>query len=142
LQALVVQTKKPLFLRELLLGLARFALANGNLTAVQRWALSCPSRHYFSGLTDKAVTIPIEPGETLFRLQQEQELLLYTRFLLIQGKSQGALDLLASWLPEVREAGRTSSEMEILLLSARAYAINNNPSRETDTPPGPDDGAT
>jgi LuxR family maltose regulon positive regulatory protein len=96
----------PLLQREILAWQARLALAAHDLAAVQLWSL-----------------IRASQGESMPRLQQEQEELLLARLLLAQGKRDEALlQQLEDWHVDAHQQGRTRSEMEVLLLLALAHA--------------------
>ncbi|MBE3560915.1 MAG: transcriptional regulator [Ktedonobacteraceae bacterium] len=100
----------PWLYREILARQARLALASGNLVAVERWS------------TMRTVQGETVAGETISRLQLEQEELLFARMLIAQGKAEEALRLLAMWQEEARQYGRVRSEIEIAILTALAYA--------------------
>jgi LuxR family transcriptional regulator, maltose regulon positive regulatory protein len=95
----------PLLQREILAWQAHFALAAHDLAAVQLWS-----------------TTRARQGESMPRLQQEQEELLLARLLLAQGKPEEALLQLEYWQVDAHQQGRTRSEMEVLLLLALAHA--------------------
>lgn len=82
---------------------ARLALAAGDLATAERWfAMSAPC------------------PEGLPRLHQEQEEFIVARLLIAQGKTEEALRLLEGWQVEAQETGRIRSEVESLVLIARA----------------------
>jgi LuxR family maltose regulon positive regulatory protein len=82
---------------------ARLALAAGDLATAERWSMtSTPQR------------------ERLPRLHQEREDFIGARLLIVQGKAEEALRLLERWQIEAHELGRTRSEVESLMLMARA----------------------
>ncbi|MFL5655506.1 MAG: LuxR C-terminal-related transcriptional regulator [Ktedonobacteraceae bacterium] len=86
---------------------ARFHLAIGNHTAVQRWANSRQQHN-----------------EQISRSQREHEELIIVRLLIVQGKREEAQDMLTRLLTEACEAGRIRSTLEIQLLQATAYAAS------------------
>jgi LuxR family maltose regulon positive regulatory protein len=82
---------------------ARLALAAGDFATAERWSTtSAPQR------------------ERLSRLHQEQEDFIVARLLIARGKTAEALGLLEGWQVEAHEMGRTRSEVESLVLMARA----------------------
>jgi len=95
----------PLLQREILAWQAQLALAAHDLAAVQLWS-----------------TTRARQGETVARLQQEQEDLLVARLLMAQGKIDEALLQLEYWQVDAHQHGRTRSEMEVLILLALAHA--------------------
>jgi LuxR family maltose regulon positive regulatory protein len=93
----------PLLQRRIEAAQAGLALAVGDLATAERWSMmSAPLR------------------EHLPRLHQEQEAFIDARLLIAQGKTEGALHLLERWQIEAHELGRTRSEVESLMLMARA----------------------
>jgi LuxR family maltose regulon positive regulatory protein len=108
-----VSTHQTLLLqRHILARQARLALAAGDLAVVQLWS-----------------TTRARPGESLPRLQQEQEELPLARLLLAQGKPEEALLPLEEWHVDAHQQGRTRSELEVLLLLALAHAAQQRLSR-------------
>jgi LuxR family maltose regulon positive regulatory protein len=105
LEARLTQVNRALLLRLPRLYQARFALASGDLAAVQHWA------------STKAL-----PGQDLPALQLEQEALVVARMHIEQGEAEAALQQLENWLADAREHGRTRSEIQIRLLQAMAQA--------------------
>jgi LuxR family maltose regulon positive regulatory protein len=95
----------PLLQREILAWQAHLALAAHDLAAVQLWS-----------------TTRARQGESMPRLQQEQEELLLARLLMAQGKRDEALLQLEDWQVDAHQQGRTRSEMEMLILLALAHA--------------------
>jgi len=93
----------PLFQRRIEAMQTRLALAAGDLATAERWS---------------ATRAP-QP-ESLPRLYQEQEDFIVARLLIAQGKTKEALRLLEGWQVEAHETGRTRSEVESLVLIARA----------------------
>ncbi len=104
LQALLVWTRSPLLLREILAWQARLELSIGNLPAVHLW-----------------ITSHRDPDEDLSRLHSEREELLMARWLLAQGQEQVALGLLEHWRAEAVTAGRTRSALESQVLMVLAH---------------------
>ncbi|MBV9229142.1 MAG: transcriptional regulator [Chloroflexi bacterium] len=93
----------PLLQRRIEAMQAQLALAVGDLAIAEHWSTtSAPQR------------------ESLPRLYQEQEDLILARLLIAQGKTEEALRLLEGWQIEAHQQGRTRSEVEILVLMARA----------------------
>jgi LuxR family maltose regulon positive regulatory protein len=96
-------THLPMLQRSIETMQARFALAVGDLATAERWStMSTPQR------------------ERLPRLHQEREDFISVRLLIVQGKTEEALRLLERWQIEAHELGRTRSEVESLMLMARA----------------------
>jgi LuxR family maltose regulon positive regulatory protein len=93
----------PLLQRRIEAVQARLALAAGDLATAERWS-----------------TTSALHGESLPRLHQEQEDFIVARLLIAQGKAAEALGLLEGWQVEAHEMGRTRSEVESLVLMARA----------------------
>ena len=83
---------------------ARIAIASGDLAAAQRWA-----------------TVDAIPGDEVPQLKLEQKALVSARLKIAQGEAAAAVRQLESWLEEVRDDGRTRSEIEILVILAQAY---------------------
>jgi len=112
LHALITQGKSPWLLREAKACQARLALAaddtstplSTGLASAQRWLAT----------RDQPVSIP--------RIQHEQETLVRVRLHLAQGEAEEALHLLEGWQAEAHAAGRVSSELEMNILMALAYA--------------------
>ncbi len=94
--------------RELLTLQARFALAEGDFGAVQRWVTG---RDRSNGL--------------LFPFVTEQEMLLLARWHLAQGRREAALQLVQALLREAQETGRGRSSFEAQALLALIYAAYN-----------------
>ncbi|QBD75734.1 hypothetical protein EPA93_06820 [Ktedonosporobacter rubrisoli] len=95
--------------REALTSLARLNLAAGDLPAAQRQLDTCR-----------------QLGKEIRIQQREQEALISVRLLIARGECAEALDLLASWQLKAQEQQRRGSELEILVLKARAYAVCGN----------------
>ena len=93
----------PLLQRRIEAVQARLALAAGDLATAERWSTTSASQR-----------------ERLPRLHQEHEDLIVARLLIAQGKTEEALHLLEGWQVEAHEQGRRRSELEILVLIARA----------------------
>lgn len=108
LQHLPPTLAQPRYSREVELWLAYFALASGDLVTAQRW---------FAGQQT------IVQDEAPLDIVREQEQLLAARMLITQeeGKVHQALNILARWRAEAQSQARLRSEVEILLLMARAY---------------------
>jgi LuxR family transcriptional regulator, maltose regulon positive regulatory protein len=97
--------KLPALDREVLACQAQFSLAEGDISAAQRWSAARP---------------PYD--EAIPRTQREREELLVARLLIAQGRTEEAMHALERCLIEAREAGRTRSALAIQLLMALAYA--------------------
>lgn len=96
-------THLPLAQRRIEAVQARLALAAGDLATAERWSTtSAPQR------------------EHLPRLHQEREDFIDAHLLIAQGKTEEALHLLERWQIEAHKLGRTRSEVESLMLIARA----------------------
>ncbi len=93
----------PQLLRQILAGQARLSLMAGDLAAGKHWFTTSATQR-----------------ESLPRLHQEQEVFIVARLLIAQGKTEEALRLLESWQLEAHQQGRTRSEVESLVLMARA----------------------
>src|SRR6266567_3664292 len=93
----------PLLQRRIEAVQAHLALAAGDLATAERWSTTSASQR-----------------ERLPRLHQEYEDLIVARLLIAQGKTEEALHLLEGWQVEAHEQGRRRSELEILVLIARA----------------------
>ncbi len=109
LQELLARVKQPRLLRQVQAGLARLALLTGDLAVTERWLVS-----------------NTQPGSEAPRLQQEEEALLVARLLIAKGETETALDLLKQWQAEALAQGRGRSEVESLVLMARAYFAADN----------------
>jgi LuxR family maltose regulon positive regulatory protein len=109
LESLIAQPDQQFLLRFPGVCQARFALASGNLAAVQRWASMIASR--------EADTPPF---------QREQEALVVARLHIEQGEPEAAIRQLESWLSEALENGRTRSEIEINILLALAHTARGD----------------
>jgi LuxR family maltose regulon positive regulatory protein len=112
LQELVVLTQErrwPYLHREVLAAQARFWLAVGDLSAVQRWS-----------------NTTAQLGEDFRLVQQEREALILARWLLAQGEVAAALRLLGRWHAEAHAQGRTRSEIEIQSLTAQAHSAQKD----------------
>lgn len=106
--ALAQERRWPQLHREGLLCQARIWLSTGDLAAVQRWVITY-AQH----------------SEGILFVQQKQEAMLIARLLLAQGKGEEALRLLEHWRTEIHQHGRTSSELEIVMLVALARLAHN-----------------
>jgi LuxR family transcriptional regulator, maltose regulon positive regulatory protein len=84
---------------------ARFHLATGDHSSVQRWANS-RDQH----------------DEQISRFQREYEELIAARLLVVQGETEEAQNMLARLLGSAEEAGRMRSMLAIQLLQALAFA--------------------
>lgn len=115
LQALIARVHQPRLLRLVLAWQGRFALAAGDLDAVQRWHAS-PAR-----------------DDDLSRRQQEQETLLLARLHIAGGKPAAAIDVLQAWRTDARAHGRTRSEIEILCVKALAQFAQSDRERAKKT---------
>ena len=122
LAALIAQANRPLFFRFPRLTQARFALASGDLSAVQRWA-------YTEALPgDEQPPVQLEqgfPGQKALSKQEafrEQQALVVARLHIAQGEAGAAIQQLDPLLIEAQENGRTRSELEIKILLALAHA--------------------
>ncbi len=93
----------PLLQRRIEALQARLALAAGDLATAERWS-----------------TTSARQRERLPRLHQEHEDFIAARLLVAQGKAGRALHLLEGWQVEAHELGRARSEVESLILMARA----------------------
>ena len=93
----------PQLMRHIHAGQARLALGAGDLAATGYWFTTSATHR-----------------ESLPRLHQEQEVFITARLLIAQGKTEEALRLLEGWLVEAHQHGRTHSEVEILVLMAKA----------------------
>jgi LuxR family transcriptional regulator, maltose regulon positive regulatory protein len=98
-------TKSPALDREILACQAQFSLAEGDLSAAQRWSIT---------------RTPYD--EALPRTQLEREELLVARLLTAQGQAEEAIQALESCLTRAHEAGRIRSALESQLLMTLAYA--------------------
>jgi LuxR family transcriptional regulator, maltose regulon positive regulatory protein len=119
------------FLRETQAQQVRFHLADGNLHAVQPWWVNeSTDRGLFPSSSGKALQIAHrqESGTNngnnrlLTQAQQEREEQLVARWLLAQGKTEEALDILDRLLDSAQKAQRVHSALEIQVLMALAYA--------------------
>jgi LuxR family maltose regulon positive regulatory protein len=109
LQHLATALAQPRWYREIELWLAHFALVSGDLVTAQRRLAGQQT---------------ITQDETPVDIVREQEHLLAARLLIAQGeegKVHQALDILACWRAEAQSQARLRSEVEVLLLMARAY---------------------
>jgi LuxR family transcriptional regulator, maltose regulon positive regulatory protein len=86
---------------------ARFHLAAGDDSTVQRWA---NSRDQYD--------------EQISRFQREHEELIIVRLLIVQGKTEEAQDMLVWLLASAGEAGRMRSMLAIQLLQAITFAAS------------------
>jgi LuxR family maltose regulon positive regulatory protein len=86
---------------------ASLHLAAGDTTVAQRWI--------------KAQ----QQNDALHLVHREQDALLMVRLLMAQGKSQEALDMLISLHDAALKTKRTRTSLEIQILMARAYAVND-----------------
>lgn len=100
--------KSPLLHREILACQAAFLLAEGDLSAVQRWANVRDNEH--DGRNQS----------TLTEAQIESEDLLVARLLIGQNRVNEALDILDRRLAAAREAGRIRSILTIQVLASLA----------------------
>jgi LuxR family maltose regulon positive regulatory protein len=116
LGSLAAQADRPFLFRLPSIYQARFALAGGDLAAVQRWA------------STEAL-----PGDDVPTIQLEQQALVVARMRIEQGEADAAIHQLEVWLPEAQDHGRTRSgiEMQILLALARAALGERERARET-----------
>jgi LuxR family maltose regulon positive regulatory protein len=109
LQHLATALAQPCWYREIELWLAHFALASGDLVTAQRRLAGQQT---------------IAQDETPLDIVYEQEHVLAARLLIAQGeegKVHQALDILAGLRAEAQSQARLRSEVEVLLLMARAY---------------------
>ena len=109
LRALVAQTRQPYLVQEVLAYQARLALAVGDIEAVH---------HRYAGIAQRASNLPL----TL----QEQQDLIAARMLITDEKVDAALELLERWRADAQQHGRTSSELETLVLKALAHVAQSN----------------
>ena len=116
LGALIAQSNRPFLLRFPRVSQSRFALASGDLAAVQRWA------------STEAL-----PGDELPLIQLEQEALVVARLRILQGEASAAIHPLEGWLAEARDNGRTRSELEIQILLALAHAALKDRAKARET---------
>jgi LuxR family maltose regulon positive regulatory protein len=104
LESLMARANRPFLFRFPRVYQARFALASGDLAAVQRWAAT------------------VTPGDDLPPVRLEQEALVVARLRIEQGEAGAAIQQLESWLPDAQDNGRARSELEIRVLLALAHA--------------------
>jgi LuxR family maltose regulon positive regulatory protein len=106
-------TRPPLLLqRRIEAFAARLALAVGDLAAAERWSITSAAHR-----------------ESLPLLDQEQEDLVAIRLLLARGQAEDAFPRLERLRVEAHQQSRTRSEVEILLLMARACFATTSRSR-------------
>ncbi len=108
LRALVAQMRQPYLVQEVLTYQARLALAAGDIEATHRW---------YAGIAQRDNGLPL----TL----QEQQDLVAARMFIADAKHPVALELLDRWYTDAQQHGRTSSELEILILKALAYTAQS-----------------
>ncbi|MBE3560730.1 MAG: hypothetical protein IMW89_16145 [Ktedonobacteraceae bacterium] len=113
LQRLTVHLTQPQWQREIEIWQRWFASASGDTTPLQQQASAQQA-----DLADTS-------EEILTEAQREREALLLARLLIAQRRIQEALTILAHWRGQARDQLRTRSELEILLLTARAYFIEH-----------------
>lgn len=102
---LTQEHKWPLLYREALACQAELSLISGDRAEVQRWYETCTRL-----------------GEDFRIVQQEREAIITARLLLAQGGVTTALNLLERWLTDARAQQRRSSELELQVDIALAYA--------------------
>src|SRR5579875_1452758 len=119
------------FLRETQAQQIRFHLADGNLHAIQPWLIDQDSeKSAILSYPDKALQLVHrqengsheQTNRLLPQAQQKREELLVARWLLVQGKTSAALEILERLLDSARQAQRMHSALEIQVLMALAYA--------------------
>jgi LuxR family maltose regulon positive regulatory protein len=98
----------PLLHRAVRVCLARLALQEEDRITMQRWAETLESGH---------ADLPL--------LTQEEEALVLARWRIAQGRQEEALSILERWKQDASMQGRRSSELEILVLEARAHFTMN-----------------
>jgi LuxR family maltose regulon positive regulatory protein len=104
LARLAAEARSPQFLRAVRLCLVRLQLSMGDLAAAENQLQVC------------------RDGSALFRLREEEEVLLQARLWIAQEEGEKALALLQPWKSEAEMQGRTRSRLVILLLEALAHA--------------------
>jgi LuxR family transcriptional regulator, maltose regulon positive regulatory protein len=109
LQHLSPALTQPRWYREIELWLAHFAFSSGDIVTAQHILANLPA---------------ITEDEMPLDILHEHEQLLAARLLIAQGKTekvQQALEILAYWHAEAQSQARLRSEVEVLLIMARAY---------------------
>jgi LuxR family maltose regulon positive regulatory protein len=109
LGSLLAQPNRPFLFRIPRLYQIRFALASGDLAAVERWA------------SNEAL-----PGDDISRIQMEQQALIVARLRIEQSKAEDMIPPLQDWLAEAQDNGRIRSELEIQILLSLAYAARGS----------------
>jgi LuxR family maltose regulon positive regulatory protein len=115
LNALAARTHRPGLLREIRLWKARFALAENDGEAAQRWHADLPHMD----------DVPY--------LQQEREALINARLHLAAGQPAEALQVLERWQRTAHTQGRARSEIELLCVQALAHAAHGEAERAQKT---------
>jgi LuxR family maltose regulon positive regulatory protein len=106
LHTLMAQIRAPRLMRTIALEQTRLALAVGDQATVERWC-----GEYGPHMGD----IP--------RLQQEREALLLAQIRIEQEQPAAALRLIDRWQSDAHTGGRLNSELEWLVLRARAHQL-------------------
>ncbi|QBD77067.1 hypothetical protein EPA93_14060 [Ktedonosporobacter rubrisoli] len=101
-----VRLMRPRWRREIEMWLAWLAYLSADIPTVRRWLAACQSIYQEEELTDYI---------------REREALLTARLLIKEKNGTDALGLLERWLVAAQNQERLRSEIEIILLMARAY---------------------
>jgi LuxR family maltose regulon positive regulatory protein len=107
LQRLAAALTQPRWIQEIEMWLAWFAHTSGDQAAAQHWASTVRAASLEEALPEALV---------------ERAALIGARQLIAEGEAEKALEVLERWLGAARGQARKRSELEILLITARAQA--------------------